>query len=347
LARTADIDTRVRPQPLAARLVASLALALIPLGIVAAMLTVSYCNTILGDKAITPEAVAALTRVQMTGIAFPLLMWATALGIGALAMRRHVVVPLTRLQALVEASGRGDTMPGDPASDAGFSSVEMRAMAASVIRMASDVETQSRDLGTALAEQQRLTREVHHRVKNSLQIISSLLSLHARGQSTPEIAQAYAAMQARVGALTMVHRWIYDQDGVDIVNLHALLADLAIALQASLVSPRHPHPTIAIGDVEAMSIGASAAIPVAFLITELASMALQNARGRALQIAIAALRSDKQVSVSVTAAAFAGADLVTGDGPSGRIVLGMARQLRGNVRHDAVAGRYTVSFSDG
>jgi two-component sensor histidine kinase len=273
-------------------------------------------------------------------------MSATALVIGALAMHRHVVMPLSRLQALVEASGRGNAVPGDPADDRGFTSVEMRAVADSVIRMANGVETHSRTLGTALAEQQRLTREVHHRVKNSLQIISSLLSLHARGQSMPEIMQAYAAMQARVGALTMVHRWIYDDDGVDTVNLHALIADLAAALQASLVSPRHPHPTIAIIDVDPVTVGANAAIPVAFLITELASMAMQHASNGVLAMTIAAHRDGDRVPIAVTAAAFVGADLVAGDGPSGRIVLGMARQLRGKVRHDAVAGRYTISFTD-
>ena len=59
---------------------------------------------------------------------------------------------------------------------------------------------------SAVARQTRLVREVHHRVKNNLQVVASLLNLHSRGSANEEVAAAYASIQRRVDALAVVHR---------------------------------------------------------------------------------------------------------------------------------------------
>src|SRR3546814_1432333 len=62
------------------------------------------------------------------------------------------------------------------------------------------------DLAEGLIRQTKLTREVHHRVKNNLQVISSLINFHARGARSAEVVTAYASIQRRVDALAVVHR---------------------------------------------------------------------------------------------------------------------------------------------
>ena len=62
------------------------------------------------------------------------------------------------------------------------------------------------DLEAAVVRQTRLVREVHHRVKNNLQVVASLLNLHSRGSPNEEVAAAYASIQRRVDALAVVHR---------------------------------------------------------------------------------------------------------------------------------------------
>src|SRR3546814_19235322 len=62
------------------------------------------------------------------------------------------------------------------------------------------------ELAAGLERQTRLTREVHHRVKNNLQIIASLINLHSRSAPTQEAVDAYISIQRRVDALSVVHR---------------------------------------------------------------------------------------------------------------------------------------------
>ena len=78
--------------------------------------------------------------------------------------------------------------------------------------MADSIASHEAELQSALHEQKRLTREVHHRVKNNLQIVSSLLSIQGRETANSEVSRAYATVQARVAALAIVHRWMYESE---------------------------------------------------------------------------------------------------------------------------------------
>lgn len=71
-------------------------------------------------------------------------------------------------------------------------------------------------LGLAIAERDRvqlaLIHEVHHRVKNNLQIVSSLLNMQARKITDPSARDALGRTQARIGALALIHRLLYEQN---------------------------------------------------------------------------------------------------------------------------------------
>ncbi|TFU01023.1 hypothetical protein EUV02_11940 [Polymorphobacter arshaanensis] len=320
--------------PLSALVLLVMAMMLLPLGILATLLTMAdYRAAIAGP--------APLVLAQWVRIALPLLLWVLALAGGWFALRAMTILPLRHLQRLVEASGHD-------LEHADYGSRELATLAESIVALAAAVDRHNAELDAALVEQRRLTREVHHRVKNSLQIVSSLLSLHARGLSTPAIVATYAAMQARVSALTMVHRWIYDERGADAVDLRALVADLAGALELSLAGPEHRSVGIAQRDVTALDIAPDSAIPVAFLITELASIAVQASPPGRVMLAIGAARDGDAVSVAVNTDAFIGGDCLGADDniASTRIIYGMVRQLRGKLHHDSVAGSYRLDFSD-
>jgi two-component sensor histidine kinase len=324
-----------RRPPLLVLVLIVLAMMLLPLGILAMLLTMAdYHAAIAGPVPLTPG--------QWGRIVLPLLLWVLALGGGWVALRALTILPLRHLQRLVEASGH-DVDHSD------YGSRELATLAESIIALAAVVDRHNAELDAALAEQRRLTREVHHRVKNSMQIVSSLLSLHARGLSAPAIIATYAAMQARVSALTIVHRWIYDERGADAVDLRALVADLAGALELSLTGPDHSGVSITYRDVAAIEIMPDAAIPVAFLITELASIAVQASPVGRVALTIAASRDDGTAAVEVSAGAFAGTDClgIAENTASTRIIRGMVRQLRGTLHHDTVAGSYRLEFADG
>ena len=320
--------------PLSVLVLFVMAMMMLPLGILATLLTMADYRAAIASP--VPLALAQWAR-----IALPLLLWGLALGGGWVALRALTILPLRHLQRLVEASGHD-------VDHADYGSRELATLAESIVALAAVVDRHNAELDEALVEQRRLTREVHHRVKNSLQIVSSLLSLHARGLSTPAIVATYAAMQARVSALTMVHRWIYDERGADGVDLRALVADLAGALELSLAGPEHRSVGIAQRDVTALDIGPDTAIPVAFLITELASIAVQASPAGRVMLAIAAVRDGAAVAVTISTNAFIGTDCLGADDnvASTRIIYGMVRQLRGKLHHDSVAGSYRLDFTD-
>ena len=324
-----ETATTLRRLSISARLMAIFALALLPFGVVAMMM-------------------AAAPPQDMPAMALETGLWAAALAVGWLAIHQIIVVPLLRLQALVALSDQDAQAARAMLDSKVFHSPEMESLATQVVALSEKVRAHEQELSLSLAEQRQLTREIHHRVKNSLQVISSLLSLHARGEASPDVARTYAAMQARVSALNMVHRWIYDDESVAGVNLQALVADLCGGLEASLTSPTHSEISIDSQGVEPIIISADAAVPVAFLLTELASIAVHQGAPGSLVLRIEAQRRQHQLTVAVEAAAFLGADWLVDNAamPSARVITGMSRQLHSKVWHDAARGRYALTFAD-
>jgi two-component system, sensor histidine kinase PdtaS len=132
----------------------------------------------------------------------PLLMWASAAAVGFYVVDRLLIRPLKSLRAAVASYEPGSSrlvLAETPA-------IEIRELEASFTAFADRLADREREVEAALSTQVRLTREVHHRVKNNLQVIASLISLHARGTETQAAGQAYASIQRRVDALAIVHR---------------------------------------------------------------------------------------------------------------------------------------------
>jgi two-component sensor histidine kinase len=333
----------VTPQAwtLSTKLTTALAAALMPMGVLSALLAIDSYRAL-------EEHRLSLTFGQALSVLLPILMWLAALLIGWFAVHRLVVNPLMSIKRLIEDYGHNS----DPArtqirlGQVGFGSREIDALAASFDTMADEIDEHSRSLRNALVEQQRLTREVHHRVKNNLQIVSSLLSLHARQAATPEVAQTYATIQARILALTQVHRWMYDDTTSNGVDLRSLTGELCASLETSLVSPEHHSVTIACHS-EAIIVHPDIAVPISFLVTELASLAARDTPPGPLDVKTLISRKDNAVTIAIASKAFVAHDRIaaTNMDPAARIIHGMARQLRSVLVHDPVAGSYSVTFT--
>ena len=131
-------------------------------------------------------------------------------------------------------------------------------------------------LRAALVEKTALLREVHHRVKNNLQIIRSLLSLQA-GQVENEEVQAHLAVtQNRIGAMALLHEHLYRSESLARLNLADYVANLCSHLVRATGGgssrarlEHHVEPEI--------SIGLDQAVPCGLMINELVTNALKYA----------------------------------------------------------------------
>ena len=326
-----------RKWPLVTNVIVALALALLPLGVLAvAMAARNYLALDNGEVSLG----------QAFAIAAPILMWGVAMVVGWLLASRLVVRPLTEMRARVERYSAGDhsVRLGSQRTR----SLEVAALARAFDGMADAIARHDAEQAVALAEQQRLTREVHHRVKNNLQIVSSLLSLQARDAANEAVAHAYAVVQSRVAALAVVHRWMYEaaSPGGDAgVDLRALSTDLCAGLEQSLALSEHLAVDMNCA-VDALFVAQDTAVPIAFLITELVSCAARLTAPAPLTVQVTAARDGERAELGIHAACFVGHDVLAPSNadPCSRIVHGMARQLRSPLRHDADAGCYAISF---
>ncbi len=136
-----------------------------------------------------------------------------------------------------------------------------------------EVNERTADLRSALEQKTALLHEVDHRVKNNLQVISSLMLLKARRTPAGEARDALQAMADRIGALSTAHRMLYSAGDVSRFDFKEFTADLIADLAAGLDGDRTRIET----EIEALALSAAMAAPLALLIHELASNALLHA----------------------------------------------------------------------
>ncbi len=152
---------------------------------------------------------------------------------------------------------------------------EMRLLGDSLARMAASVEERDRSLREAVEQKTLLIREIHHRVKNNLQIVMSLLNLQA-GQLRDSAAQeALRQTQARVNALALVHRILYEIDDQSLVDVKPLLEELAQQTREGFGGARRGIRVLV--DSVAREMSSEAAVPLALLTVEALTNAFKHA----------------------------------------------------------------------
>jgi two-component sensor histidine kinase len=130
-------------------------------------------------------------------------------------------------------------------------------------------------LRAALTEKESLLKEIHHRVKNNLQIISSLLRLQS-GQIDNAIAKAALRdMQNRVRSMALIHEHLYRSDNLASVDLATYLRSLCQQLFRALVTA--PGTIQLHLDLAPVRLEIDQAIPCGLLVNELVTNALKHA----------------------------------------------------------------------
>jgi two-component sensor histidine kinase len=284
------------------------------------------------------------SAADILSILLPVLMWLFAALIGWVVVQRLLLEPLGKVQRAVSAYRPGDTEIGLPR--VATPAREINELGLAFDQVVRTVARHEAELEAAVERQTRLVREVHHRVKNNLQVVASLLNLHARGSPNEQVSAAYASIQRRVDALAVVHRNHYAElEESRGVSLKSLISELAANLRATA-------PASAAGmairlDVDPYYATQDVAVSVAFLITEIVEFAMlcdapsvsvalngdgDGAGSASLMIETESLRDDVECDPLI-AERFQ------------RIVTGLSRQLRSTIERDTVEGRYCLDIA--
>ena len=291
---------------------------------------------VLARIGISERPIPAIDRLIL---ALPLLMWIAAVLIAWLIVNRLLIRPLRSLETAII-----DYQPGETANELPRNlgpALEIEALRDAFVRAIHRVDVSEQQSSEALEGQRRLVREVHHRVKNNLQVVASLLNIHSRSASSPDVRAAYAAISRRVGALSVVHRNHFaDVEESRGIALRPLLTELAAELRVS--APESARSLALDLDLDTVNTTQDVAVAVAFLVTEIVEFAMLRAPDKPVEIAL-------RRSSELTARLDLSSAVLTGEeGPDPehqqfeRIVSGLAKQLRSTLERKL--GRYSVEF---
>ncbi|MBI1356914.1 MAG: PAS domain S-box protein [Acidobacteria bacterium] len=143
-----------------------------------------------------------------------------------------------------------------------------------ILRDVSESRHVERTLRAALQDKEILLREVHHRVKNNLQVISSLLSLQARATQDEEVRRAFDESQHRIQSMALIHEQLYESTDFSDVDFPEYIRQLAQRLFRSYqVRPGRVELETSIGDVR---LGVDVAVPCGLIVNELLSNSLKH-----------------------------------------------------------------------
>jgi two-component system, chemotaxis family, CheB/CheR fusion protein len=196
-------------------------------------------------------------------------------------------------------------------------------------------------LQSALQDRELLLRELHHRVKNNLQLVSSLLRLQADALDEPAAEKALEESQRRIQSLALVHEQLSISHTLARINMPTYIQRLA----TSLVNAYAPAGHIGLHlHIEEGPVTLETAIPCALILTELLSNALQHAfpAGEPGEVSIT-WRADAEdylfLSVQDTGIGMpAGMDIAQADSLGLSIVQTLVQQLDGRVQVDRAGG---------
>ena len=269
----------------------------------------------------------------------PLAAWLTAFAAVMLVSERIVVRWLDYLEriAAIYARGRFSVRPVQAVN----APTEIRVLAGTLDDLAETITARDKALLDSLTEKDALMREIHHRVKNNLQIISSLLSMQQRALKDEPAKAAVGDTRQRIAALALIYRTLYQSDDLRYADARVFLGDLVGQLVAG-EAMRGPLVTSSV-EADSLVVDPDKLAPLALWLVEAVSNAQKHAfakRGGRLQV-----RFKVEGETSVLE--------VEDDGPGvsdlqaqgvGRTLMGaFAKQLRGEAELVPAPGGGTIA----
>lgn len=247
------------------------------------------------------------------------------------------------INVLVEADGkRYGVLEVDSEGEGTFDADDLAFMQgfANLIGVAIERQQAEARLNASIEHQELLVREASHRVKNSLALVSAMLTLQMQADDDPRVNRLLGDAQARITAIAQTHDQLWRGARVGIVALDDLACGLANALAEQ--SPLHRIECHA----EPIELSADTAIPLGLILTELVTNAIKYAypEGEGGPIRIGIARADGRIAMTVEdegAGLPADFDLKAQSRRSlgTRMIASLTRQLSGEIEMGTRAGR--------
>ncbi|MFZ3583259.1 sensor histidine kinase [Loktanella sp. DJP18] len=220
----------------------------------------------------TTEGFLATNAIALPSVLLPALMWLASLLVAYFAVHRLVVSPVQDLGARMRRFASNRSLQQPKGTD--MLPQELFDLEQTFVNMAYDLIDDEARMENSLREKNVLLKEVHHRVKNNLQMISSIINMQIRTSSSSESRQALRRLQDRVIGLATVHRLLYQSKEVARADASSLLQNVCAGLFAQLHEQR-PGATHTL-EVDRFTLVPDQAVPLALLAGEVGTKAIQQ-----------------------------------------------------------------------
>ncbi|MFC2157286.1 histidine kinase dimerization/phosphoacceptor domain -containing protein [Acidobacteriota bacterium] len=137
-----------------------------------------------------------------------------------------------------------------------------------------EVEERTLQINASLKEKEVMLREIHHRVKNNMQIISSLLRLQANSIDDPEVRNLYNVSQNRIKTMALIHEKLYKAEDLSQIDFREYVESLTMHL-FSIYQNESTSVDLKI-DIKDIYLDINRAIPCSLIINELVSNSLKH-----------------------------------------------------------------------
>ncbi len=282
------------------------------------------------------QGVVSWARINpISAVGLPVLAFLLPLLALGMATERGVVrwIDYLRRIAQLYARGRFAVHP----TRAENAPPEIRALAETLDEMAQTIAARDALVNEAMAQKDALLREIHHRVKNNLQVISSLLNLQQRALSDPAARAALSDTRQRIGALALIYRSLYQGPDLKRVDLREFLDELIA--QTLLGDTVRGSPIRTQMSIDALVIDADRLAPLALFAVE----AITNARKHGLdeaggRLCVTFRVRGEEAEFTITDTGVSGAPAIVTQGVGRTLMTAFARQLRGSVSFTANPG---------
>jgi two-component sensor histidine kinase len=266
----------------------------------------------------------------IAGLAYPVLMWVIAIAVAWFAVDHLVLRQILRLRRTASAYAEGHF----EARTAGLEDApeEIRDLGRTMHNMADVISLHESELRKSLQEQKTLLREVYHRVKNNLQVVSSLVNLQVSRATNQHERVALRTTQDRIHALSMVHSNLYDAPELHRIKLAEFVPQLCEYLrQAQGEQAEHVRMEF---DIDPVLSEPERAVPLALLITEVVTNALKHGwpGGEAGLLAISLKRNPDKALVMTITDDGSTTESASAESLGGRLIHAFAKQLGGTVQ---------------
>ncbi|WP_169331811.1 sensor histidine kinase [Robiginitomaculum antarcticum] len=262
----------------------------------------------------------------LSSILLPLFAWV----FGFLAIwwstERLILTHIRKLQRATLKFAEGDQtqrvgkLQNPPAS--------IRTLGWTIDYMADEISARESELKDSLDEKETLLREIHHRVKNNLQIIISLLNIQERKVADPAGLAAVNETRNRINAIALVHRGLYESTDLRYVDMQTFLGRLVKELSVALACERKGIEVSVDATCDPME--ADTAIPVALFVVETLTNSVKHGIAKGGQVKIRLVQQGIRVTVEVSD----NGNGIIGEMKAGtgqKLIKGFARQLGGTV----------------